>query len=159
MSTTRFGAAVGLAVLLVGCGSETGGEARADASSSRGSELTAWEEEHGIGPVEEEVELGALDEALADRGEAIFRSKCSACHKPDERYVGPALADVLDRRSPEYAMNMMLNPGEMVQRHPEARALLAQFLTPMPSQNLTEADARALLEYLRELNEESGAES
>ncbi len=148
--------AVGIGLVLavlVGCGGgEAGEEAASSGSRAAGSELTAWQMEHGIGPIQSQVELGGLDPALVDRGEEIFRSKCSACHKATERYVGPPLAEVLDRRTPEYAMNMMLNPTEMVQRHPEAKALLAQFLTPMPSQNLTEADARAVLEYLRELN-------
>ncbi|MEX1054621.1 MAG: c-type cytochrome, partial [Rhodothermales bacterium] len=77
-----------------------------------------------------------------------------ACHKMDERYVGPALGDVTERRAPAYIMNMMLNPEEMIQKHPEVKALLAQYLTPMPNQQLTEADARAVLEYLRDENED-----
>jgi hypothetical protein len=48
-------------------------------------------------------------------------------------------------------MNMILNPAEMVEKHPEARKLLAEFMTPMPDQNLTQDDARAVLEYLRSL--------
>lgn len=139
----------GALVALAGCGE--GGEGGEEAASaSGGSELTAEELEKGIGPIRS-VDLGPLDEALADEGEAIFRTKCSACHKLDERYVGPPLGDVLERRTPEYAMNMMVNPAEMVQRHPAARELLATYLTPMPNQNVTEADARALLEYLREV--------
>ena len=53
-------------------------------------------------------------------------------------------------------MNMMLNPDEMVRKHPEARALLAEFMAPMPNQNVTEADARALVEYLRVMAQETG---
>ena len=98
--------------------------------------------------------LGPIDADLARRGEESFKMKCMACHKFDERYVGPALGDVLTRRTPEYVMNMMLNPAEMVQKHPEARAMLAQYMTPMPSQNLTEDEARALLEYMRTAAEE-----
>lgn len=106
--------------------------------------------EKGIGPVTE-ITLGAFDESLAARGEQVFTLKCSACHKPSERYVGPALGNVLERRTPEYVMNMILNPAEMVQKHPEARKLLAEFMAPMPNQSLTQDDARAVLEYLRSL--------
>jgi cytochrome c len=78
--------------------------------------------------------------------------KCSACHQLDDRYVGPPLRDIVEQRSPEYVMNMMLNPAEMLQRHPTARQLLAEYYTPMPSQDLSADDARALLEYLRHVN-------
>ncbi|RMH60760.1 MAG: cytochrome c [Bacteroidetes bacterium] len=90
-----------------------------------------------------------IDAALAAQGEAVFNMKCAACHKMDQRYVGPPLGDVLARRSPAYVMNMMLNPEEMLQKHPAARELLAQYMTPMPNQTLTHDEARAILEFLR----------
>ena len=114
------------------------------------SGLTAAQLENGIGPITT-VQLGELDAALAARGEAAYTTKCSACHKLEGRYVGPPLGNILDLRTPEYVMNMMLNPAEMVEKHPEARAMLAQFMTPMPNQNLTEDEARAILEYLRQV--------
>lgn len=101
-----------------------------------------------IGPVRE-VELGPVRAELAGAGERVFTSKCSACHKLDERYVGPPLGDVAERRSPVFVMNMMLNPEGMVRDHPEVKALLAQYYTPMPNQGLTEEEARSVLEYLR----------
>ena len=52
-------------------------------------------------------------------------------------------------------MNMMLNPTEMVEKHPEVKGMLAEFLTPMPNQNLTEDDARAVLEYIRQVEDGS----
>ncbi len=111
--------------------------------------LSQAELENGIGPIKSVALEAEIDEALAERGEVIFASKCTACHKMEERYVGPPLGQVLAQRTPAYVMNMMLNPDEMVQKHPEAKALLAQYFTPMPNQNLTEDDARAVLEYLR----------
>jgi hypothetical protein len=44
---------------------------------------------------------------------------------------------------------MILNPDEMVKKHPEVKAMLAEFYVPMTFQNVTEDDARAILEYLR----------
>jgi len=134
-------------ILAAACG---GGEAdrQTPAAPPDPSGLTATELEHGVGPVEP-FELTAIDPALAATGEEVFTVKCSACHRMGERYVGPALADVTTRRSPAYIMNMILNPEEMIQRHPEAKALLAQFMTPMANQNLTEEEARAVLEFLR----------
>lgn len=116
--------------------------------TSTSGDLSAAELEHGIGPVKA-FEPGPIDDALAATGDELFRLKCSACHKVEERYIGPALGDVTTKRSPAYIMNMILNPVEMTQRHPEARALLAEYAAPMADQSLSEEEARALLEYLR----------
>lgn len=115
--------------------------------------LSAAQLENGIGPINQ-VSLSEIDVLLAEKGGEIFNTKCAACHKFDQRYVGPALGDLLERRTPAFIMNMMLNPGEMVEKHPEVKKLLAQFMTPMPNQNLSEDDARAVLEYIRQVAEE-----
>jgi mono/diheme cytochrome c family protein len=140
-----------LAVSAAACG---GGEDPPDGSDDPGTAATtangvsAEELEYGIGPIRA-LELSAVDSDLAAQGGEVFNVKCAACHKLDERYVGPPLGGVTDRRTPEFIMNMILNPEEMVARHPEVKALLAQYYTPMPDQQLTEQDARAVLEYLR----------
>lgn len=146
-------------LLTVACGgSESADQPASDrASADDPAGLTPEQLEHGVGPITS-VELGAIDPDLAETGEGIFTIKCSACHKMDERYVGPALRDVTERRSPAFIMNMILNPEGMLAQHPEVRALLAQYAVPMANQNLTEADARAVLEYLREEAQE-GPES
>jgi mono/diheme cytochrome c family protein len=105
----------------------------------------------GIGPINE-VKLGALDAALADRGKATFEEKCSACHKFDERYVGPALGGVTRRRAPEWIMNMILNPQEMIMEDPIAQELLAEYFVPMTFQNVTAEEARAILEFFRRVD-------
>jgi mono/diheme cytochrome c family protein len=143
------------AALLTGCGGESS-EGAADAAATPGAvpELSAVELEQGIGPIRD-MELAAIDPALADEGEAAFISKCSACHKMDERYVGPPLRDVVERRRPEFVMNMILNATEMVERHPEIRAMLAEYFTPMTNQVTDRDEARAILEYLREAQAEA----
>lgn len=117
-------------------------------SSSGSAELTQVELEQGIGPIRD-LELGPIDPALVEAGQAAFTTKCSACHKIEERYVGPELGQVLERRRPEFVMNQMLNAAEMVQRHPVVKELLAQYYTPMPVQVTDHDEARAILEYLR----------
>jgi mono/diheme cytochrome c family protein len=104
----------------------------------------------GIGPITEEIQLGAIDPALAAEGEAVFTQMCTACHKLDKRHVGPALAGVLDRRNPAWVMNMILNPEVMVKEDPIAKELFAEYLSPMANQNLTKEQARAVLEYIRQ---------
>jgi len=112
-------------------------------------QLTPFQLENGIGPIKEKIELGALDPALAAKGQEVFDAKCSMCHKMDTTYVGPSLGEVTARRTPAYIMNMIMNPQEMVEHHPVAKQLLAERMTFMPNQQLTQEDARAVLEYLR----------
>lgn len=145
-----------LAVALVACGGgKADTSAAATTTSSAGAAaaggLSDFQLKHGIGPVTEAVTLGALDQALVKEGSAIFTEKCSACHKADERYVGPPLGGVTERRTPAYVLNMILNPQEMYEKHPEAHKLLAEYMTQMPYQTVTPEQARAILEYLRTL--------
>ena len=44
---------------------------------------------------------------------------------------------------------MIMNPEEMVEKDPAAKALLAEYLAPMANQNITEEEARAILEFFR----------
>ena len=105
----------------------------------------------GVGPVTS-LELGPLDQALADEGKALYDQMCVACHKPTEKFIGPAPAGILSRRSPEWIMNMILNPDQMLKEDPIAKDLLAEYNNvPMISQGLTEEQARKILEYFRTL--------
>ena len=135
--------------LLAACGTGADAPNSESGSSTDPSGLTAAQLEHGIGPIEA-FEPGPLDAAMAEKGADVFALKCSACHKMDARYVGPALASITEERSPAYIMNMILNPAEMLEKHPDAKAKLAEFMTLMPNQNLTQDEARAILEYLRQ---------
>jgi len=106
----------------------------------------------GIGPIKS-VTLGAeIDQAMAAKGMEVYKTKCMACHKPDKKFIGPAPTGILERRTPEWIMNMILNPEEMTQKDPLAKALLMEFNgSPMANQNLTEEEARQVLEYFRTL--------
>jgi cytochrome c1 len=144
------GAGVALILLVAACGEKhEAKEEQHEQAESGEAQLTPFELENGIGPVKEKVVVGPIDPALAARGKALFEAKCSMCHKMDTLYVGPALGEVTARRTPAYAMNMILNPQEMVERHPIARQLLAERMTFMANQNLTVDEARAVVEYLR----------
>lgn len=139
-------------VLLLGCSGKADAPApaaAAPAATAAPGGLTPFQVEHGIGPVTEALVLGPVDAALVAAGKATFDTKCSACHKMVDKYVGPPLGDVTTRRSPAYVMNMLLNPEEMYQRHPAARQLLGEYMTQMPNLALTRDQAREILEYLR----------
>ncbi|NBC66440.1 MAG: c-type cytochrome [Bacteroidetes bacterium] len=130
----------------------------ADTEQTNEQGLTEFELEHGIGPVTEVVELGELDPKLAAQGKEVYEAKCTACHKPNERYIGPASNGILDRRSPAYIMNMIMNPDEMTKKHPEGKKMMQEYMAPMPYQNVTVEQARAIVEYFRTLEDENEQE-
>lgn len=143
-----------LSMLLISCGDSKKKEI-ADFKTAPAEETVAAPADplanKGIGPVTS-ITLGEVDQALADAGKAIFDANCTACHKPDKKFIGPAPKDILTRRSPEWVMNMILNPEEMVQKDPIAKQLLVEANgAPMANQNLTEQQARQVLEYFRTL--------
>ncbi len=109
----------------------------------------------GIGPIKSHLTLvPRVDPGMASKGKAIFDAKCTACHKIEERYVGPALSGVTLRRPPAWIMNMILNPTEMVQKDETAKALISEFVAPMANMNLTQDEARSVLEYFRKTDSE-----
>jgi len=108
-------------------------------------------DDKGVGPITN-VTLGEIDEALVAKGHKIFKAKCTACHKIKKRYIGPALKGVTQRQSPEWIMNMILNPEKMIVENETAKELLKEFSAPMANQHLTEDEARAVLEYFRTKN-------
>lgn len=143
-------------VLFTGCG---GSSENSDVQPSNPKDtggLTEFELKHGIGPVNEVVTIREIDMEKVEKGKELFKTKCSACHRIGERYVGPDLGSVLEKRTPAYVMNMILNPDGMVKKHPEARKMLQEFLSPMPNQNLEREEARAIVEYLASAQNEPG---
>lgn len=114
-------------------------------------------DDKGIGPVQS-VQLGPIQSELAKKGEAIFNEKCTACHRIESRYIGPALKGVTKRQAPEWIMNMILNPDVMIQQDPIAKQLVNESNgAVMANLHLSEDDARALLEYLRSIDDSSSS--
>ncbi len=103
----------------------------------------------GVGPVSY-VDVASLDPSRASEGEQLFKTRCSACHKIEDRYIGPALSGVTKRRQPEWIMNMILKPELMLKQDPVAMELLSTYLTPMANQNMTQREAESVLIYFRE---------
>ncbi|RIV44279.1 c-type cytochrome [Flagellimonas pelagia] len=106
----------------------------------------------GVGPIKSVALAQEIDQALAANGKEVYEQMCLACHRIGKKFIGPPPNGVLERRSPEWVMNMILNPQEMVQQDPLAKDLLQEFNgSPMSNQGLTEEQARAILEYFRTL--------
>ena len=115
-------------------------------------EITIDLNNKGIGPVKSVTLDGTIEQKMAEEGKLIFKSKCSSCHKANKKFIGPSPDGILERRSPEWVMNMILNPEEMVKKDPIAKALLIQFKgVPMANQHLSEKETRLILEYFRTL--------
>lgn len=97
------------------------------------------------------VELtNPLNKEWVTKGQEIYDSKCLACHKlTDEKLVGPGWAGVTKKREPVWIMNMITNVEMMLEKDAEAQKLLEQCLVRMPNQNVTQEDARKLLEFMR----------
>lgn len=91
-----------------------------------------------------------LDATMATAGETASGVKCGSCHKyTDEKLVGPGWKDVTVRRTPEWIMNFITNPDPMLDKDPEAQAMLELCLVRMPNQNLSDEEARQILEFMR----------
>ncbi|HZH87036.1 MAG TPA: c-type cytochrome [Brumimicrobium sp.] len=106
----------------------------------------------GVGPVKSVTIAETIDQAMAAKGQEVYEKNCTACHKIDKKFIGPAPKDILDRRTPEWVMNMIINPDKMVQEDPLAKDLLIEHNgSPMSNQGITEDEARAILEYIRTL--------
>ena len=91
-----------------------------------------------------------LDAAMADSGSKIKEVKCASCHKlTNEKLVGPGWKGVTQRRKPEWIMNFITNPDPMITKDPVVQAQLELCLVRMPNQNLSDTEARDLLEFMR----------
>lgn len=89
----------------------------------------------------------------APPGEALFLALgCTPCHTIGKgKRVGPDLAGVGRRRTPDWLRGWLQDPPGMVLRDEQARALARDYPVPMPNLNLKETEIEALVEYLRSL--------
>ena len=138
-------------LVLFSCGNTDDTKANAENENSGKDEVYDPMKDKGVGTITSITLAPEIDKAMAAEGEAVFVAKCTACHKTDKRFIGPAPKGVLERRTPEWIMNMILNPEKMVKENEAAKKLLMEYIAPMANQNLTEKEARAILEYYRTL--------
>ena len=106
----------------------------------------------GIGPVKA-LNLDKLDSAMAQDGQSFFSSECSDCHDvTTDQSSGPSVKTFTRLRNPVFIMNYLLNTDEMNEKDPAIKESITKYGdTPMPSVQLTEQQARALLEYFRSI--------
>ena len=110
-------------------------------------------ENKGVGPIINVILEDKVNISMANSGEKLFNQLCTSCHIINEDYIGPAMSGILDRRSPEWIMNMILNPIQMLEEDPIAIELLEKYnFEYMENRDLLEEEAREILEYFRLLD-------
>lgn len=99
-----------------------------------------------------DITLGDIDQGMVEKGRNIYDVKCQACHSlGPNRVVGPGFQGVLERRKPEWVMNMVLNIDAMLETDEQAQLLLEECLVRMPNQGLSKDEGRQVLEFMRTL--------
>jgi len=94
-----------------------------------------------------------LNKEMAEHGKKAFEVKCNSCHKvTGERLVGPGWEGVTKRHTAEWIMNFETNTDAMITKDPKAQAMLELCMVRMPNQNLSDEDARALYEFMRQID-------
>jgi cytochrome c551/c552 len=141
----------GTILILQACGSNTPATDSAPAAEAPVViDTKAHSDSKGVG-IFTDYKLEAIDPAKADLGKAVFSTKCTTCHKlTADKFVGPGLLGVTNRRTPEWILNMTTNPELMMKSDPVAKKLFEEMLTPMANQNISEEDAKNILDYLRQ---------
>lgn len=146
------------AALIAGCNSNSNQGATstsAENTESSAKEATengnpSYDPNRGEGKFKDIKLEDKLDATLATGGQKVFDVKCSSCHKlTDEKLVGPGWAGVTSRHKPEWIMNFVTNTDEMLNKDPKAQAMLEICLVRMPNQNLSDDEARQILEFMR----------
>lgn len=109
-------------------------------------------DEKGVGQIKEITLDAEINQEWVTAGAELFKANCTACHKLDKRFIGPSPVGILERRSPEWIMNMILDPKLMTEEDRCAKDLLVEFNgAAMSNQNLTVDQVRSILEYFRTL--------
>lgn len=113
-----------------------------------------------IGPYNPEIGIGkfttvsldsVLNKELVEKGRTIYNQKCVACHKLDDiKILGPGWKGITRKHSATWIMNYLTNTDEMIDTDPELKQLIASGSPRMPDQNLSDEEARAILEFMRQ---------
>ena len=147
-----------LAFMFAACGG-SGNKENQESTENEATEATtettengnpSYDPNRGEGKFHDVKLSDKLDPAMVAGGQKIYDLKCSACHKlTDEKLVGPGWHGVTSRHKPEWIMNFVTNTDQMIDKDPKAQAMLEICMVRMPNQNLSDDDARNILEFMR----------
>lgn len=120
-------------------------------SPKNDNNVSTGNEKSGVGKFQNVELTHPLDPKMITTGKGVYDVKCASCHKlTNDKLVGPGWKGVTDRRTPEWIMNFVTNTEEMLEKNEAAKNLYEVCLVKMPNQNLSDDDARGVLEYMRD---------
>lgn len=92
-----------------------------------------------------------LNMELVTAGESLFKNNCQVCHEIHERKVGPALADVQNRRPVEWIKSFVSNSQKLIESGDEyAVGIYNEYnQTPMTSFDFSDEELNSVLEYIQ----------
>jgi len=92
-----------------------------------------------------------LNQELVSAGATLFKNNCQVCHEVHDVKVGPALANVTDRRSVEWIKAFVTNSQKVIQGGDEyAVALYNKFnQTQMTSFDFSDDELNSVIEYIK----------
>mgnify|MGYP000103158582 CR=1 FL=1 len=100
--------------------------------------------------------LGLAWTQNADKGKILFQQRCAACHKLDQKLIGPPLAGLESRLKKEWFFRFVANSQALIQAgDKEAVAVYNEYnkqvMPPFP--DLTPADLEDLWAYINSVKE------
>jgi len=87
-----------------------------------------------------------------DKGKTIFTTRCTSCHNVNAQLVGPALANVEERRPVEWIISFVNSPQAMIsKKDKDAVALYNKFnqVTMPDHTDLSSDDIKNVLAYIK----------
>lgn len=145
--------AVMLILMAAGCAKRGDDPAAGGGGGTPGSDATVSAYDQGPRAGEQPI-----DDSQVEQGEKLFQTKgCSACHAFGKRLSCPDLNGVTTRRTAAWMEHQILHPEIMTKQDPISRQLFSQYALQMPNQGLTPDEAKAVIEFLKHKNKESGS--
>jgi len=142
-----------ISLLAIRCGPGKEKEDQIDKTSANNKDTVVISQgvnSKGIGRFNEVKLTHPLDQDMIGKAEPLYSAKCIACHKlTDEKLVGPGWKGITDKRTPEWIMNFITNTQVMLDKDLAAQADLVTCIVRMPNQDLTDEQARQMLEFMR----------
>jgi mono/diheme cytochrome c family protein len=144
-----------ICLMLASCGGSGSDSAKTagkeDGAKKEANGNPSYDPQRGEGKFTHVDVSPTLNKEMAESGLKTYGVKCGSCHKlTSEKLVGPGWEGVTKRHTPEWIMNFVTNTDVMLTKDPKAQALLELCLVRMPNQNLSDDEARALYEYMRQ---------
>jgi mono/diheme cytochrome c family protein len=112
-------------------------------------DLQVTEGDKGVGPFKE-VKLAPVDQAKVRKGLNVFMQKCFLCHELDNKKLGPPLRNITKQETPEFILNMIVNPVGMQKENAKVKEQMKKYNNLlMLDQQISKEDAMNILDYLR----------